>query len=59
MITVPATTAEATRSGGPPVVDLLVAATAEAWGLTILHVDAELDTIARVVDVHTIRADKA
>ena len=44
---------------GPSVVDLLVAATAEAWGLTILHVDADFDTIARVVDVHAIRADKA
>ena len=44
---------------GPSVVDLLVAATAEAWGLTILHADADFDTIARVVDVHAIRADKA
>jgi predicted nucleic acid-binding protein len=44
---------------GPSVADLLVAATAEAWGLTILHVDADFDTIARVVDVHAIRADKA
>jgi predicted nucleic acid-binding protein len=43
----------------PSVVDLLVAATAEAWGLTILHVDADFDTIARVADVAAIRADKA
>jgi len=41
------------------VVDLLVAATAEAWGLTILHVDADFDTIARVADVAAIRANKA
>lgn len=26
---------------GPSVVDLLVAATAQAWGLTVLHVDAD------------------
>jgi predicted nucleic acid-binding protein len=44
---------------GPSLVDLLVAATAEAWGLTILHVDADFDTIAKVVDIHTVRADKA
>jgi predicted nucleic acid-binding protein len=47
------------QNRGPSVVDLLVAATAEAWGLTILHVDADFDTIARVVDVHAVRADKA
>ena len=29
-----------------------------AWGLTILHVDADFDTIAGVADVHTVRADK-
>jgi hypothetical protein len=50
---------ELSRHRGPSVVDLLVAATAEAWGLTILHVDADFDTIARVADVHAIRADKA
>lgn len=43
---------------GPSVADLLVAATAEAWGLTVLHVDADFDTIARVVRVHVRRADK-
>lgn len=43
---------------GPSVVDLLVAATAEAWGLTVLHVDADFDTIARVTSVRTVRADQ-
>lgn len=43
---------------GPSVVDLLVAATAEAWGLTVLHVDADFDTIARVAPVQVRRADK-
>jgi predicted nucleic acid-binding protein len=43
---------------GPSVVDLLVAATAEAWGLTILHVDADFAIIGRLVGVQTIRADK-
>jgi len=43
---------------GPSVVDLLVAATAEAWGLTVLHVDADFDTIARVVPLQVRRADK-
>jgi predicted nucleic acid-binding protein len=43
---------------GPSVADLLVAATAEAWGLTVLHVDADFDTIARVVDIRVRRADK-
>jgi predicted nucleic acid-binding protein len=43
---------------GPSVVDLLVAATADAWGLTVLHVDADFDTIARVVPVQVRRADR-
>jgi predicted nucleic acid-binding protein len=43
---------------GPSVVDLLVAATAEAWGLTVLHVDADFETIARVTSVRALRADK-
>jgi predicted nucleic acid-binding protein len=43
---------------GPSVVDLLVAATAEAWGLTVLHVDSDFDTIARVVPIQVRRADK-
>jgi predicted nucleic acid-binding protein len=43
---------------GPSVVDLLVAATAEAWGLTLLHVDADFETIAWVTSLHTLRADK-
>lgn len=43
---------------GPSVVDLLVAATADAWGLTVLHVDADFETIARVTTVRTVRADK-
>ena len=43
---------------GPSVVDLLVAATADAWGLTVLHVNADFDTIARVVPVQARRADR-
>ena len=43
---------------GPSVVDLLVAATAEAWGLTVLHVDADFETIARVAPVQLQRADR-
>jgi len=43
---------------GPSVADLLVAATAEAWGLTVLHVDADFDAIARVVPIQVRRADK-
>lgn len=43
---------------GPSVVDLLVAATADAWDLTILHVDADFDTISRVVPLHVQRADQ-
>jgi predicted nucleic acid-binding protein len=43
---------------GPSIVDLLVAATAEAWGLTVLHVDADFDTIARVAPVQVRRADR-
>jgi predicted nucleic acid-binding protein len=42
---------------GPSVVDLLVAATADAWGLTVLHVDADFETIARVAAVRVQRAD--
>jgi predicted nucleic acid-binding protein len=40
------------------VVDLLVAATAEAWDLTVLHVDADFEAIARVAPVRTRRADR-
>jgi predicted nucleic acid-binding protein len=43
---------------GPSVVDLLVAATAEAWDLTVLHVDAHFEAIARVAPVRTRRADR-
>jgi predicted nucleic acid-binding protein len=43
---------------GPSVVDLLVAATADAWGLTILHIDADFDAIARVASVRVQRADR-
>ena len=42
---------------GPSVVDLLVAATADAWDLTVLHVDADFDTIASVTGLRTQRAD--
>ena len=43
---------------GPSVVDLLVAATADAWGLTVLHADADFDTIARATGVRVRRADR-
>jgi predicted nucleic acid-binding protein len=43
----------------PSVVDLLVAATADAWGLTVLHVDADFDTIARVTTIRVQRADRS
>ncbi len=43
---------------GPSVVDLLVAATADAWGLTLLHVDSDFETIARVTSLRARRADK-
>jgi predicted nucleic acid-binding protein len=43
---------------GPSVVDLLVAATAHAWGLTVLHVDSDFDTMAGVIDLRTQRADR-
>jgi predicted nucleic acid-binding protein len=47
------------RHRGPSVADLLVAATAEAWDLTILHVDSDFDTIAGVTNIRTQRADHA
>jgi predicted nucleic acid-binding protein len=43
---------------GPSVVDLLVAATANAWDLTVLHVDADFETVATVTSLRTQRADK-
>ncbi len=43
---------------GPSVVDLLVAATAQAWDLTVLHLDADFDTIARVTGIRVQRADR-
>jgi predicted nucleic acid-binding protein len=46
------------KHNGPSVVDLLVAATADAWGLIVLHVDADFDTIASVTDIRTQRADR-
>jgi predicted nucleic acid-binding protein len=49
---------DAGQHHGPSVVDLLVAATADAWGLTVLHVDADFETIARVNDLSQVRADK-
>jgi predicted nucleic acid-binding protein len=49
---------DASQHRGPSVVDLLIAATAEAWGLTVLHVDADFDTIARVTGLSAQRADQ-
>jgi predicted nucleic acid-binding protein len=46
------------RHKGPSVVDLLVAATAQAWGLTVLHLDADFDTIAGVTGIRVQRADR-
>ena len=45
------------RHHGPSVVDLLVAGTAQAWNLTVLHVDADFETIATVTELRTQRAD--
>jgi predicted nucleic acid-binding protein len=42
----------------PSVVALLVAATAQAWDLTVLHVDADFETLAGVASIRTQRADK-
>lgn len=42
---------------GPSIADLLVAATADAWDLVVLHVDRDFDTIAGVTNVKTQRAD--
>lgn len=47
---------DASQHRGPSVVDLLVAATAQAWRLTVLHVDADFDTISRVTGLSTQRA---
>lgn len=49
---------EASQHRGPSTVDLLVAATAQAWDLTVLHVDADFETIARVTGLSTQRADQ-
>jgi predicted nucleic acid-binding protein len=35
-----------------------VAATAAAWGLAVLHVDADFEIIGRVLPIRTVRADK-
>jgi predicted nucleic acid-binding protein len=43
---------------GPSIVDLLVAGTADAWGLTVLHVDNDFDSIARVAGIRATRADR-
>jgi predicted nucleic acid-binding protein len=48
----------ASQHRGPSVVDLLVAATAQAWRLTVLHVDADFDTISRVTGLPAQRADR-
>jgi Zn-dependent protease with chaperone function len=45
------------RHSGPSVADLLVAGTAQAWNLTVLHVDADFETIATVTELRTQRAD--
>ena len=34
-----------------------VAGTAQAWNLTVLHVDADFETIATVTELRTQRAD--
>jgi predicted nucleic acid-binding protein len=40
--------ADRSRHRGPAPVDLLVAATAQAYGVTLLHYDRHFDAIARV-----------
>jgi hypothetical protein len=49
---------DASQHRGPSVVDLLVAATAQAWRLTVLHVDNDFETISRVTGLRTQRADQ-
>ena len=42
---------------GPSIPDLIIAATAEFTGLTILHVDKDFDTISALTGQPTIRLD--
>lgn len=44
---------------GPSIPDLLIAATAELAGLTVLHVDKDFDTIASVTGQRAVRLDVA
>jgi predicted nucleic acid-binding protein len=46
------------RHGGPSVIDLPVAGTAQAWHLTVVHVDSDFEAIATVTQFRTQRADK-
>jgi predicted nucleic acid-binding protein len=48
---------KASQHRGVSVVDLLVAATAQAYRLTVLHVDADFETIARATGVPAQWAD--
>lgn len=43
---------------GPSLADLLVASTAETWGLTVLHVDEDFTAMARVTNMDAVRADR-
>lgn len=43
---------------GPSIPDLLVAATAEQHGLTVVHLDADFDTLAKACGISTVRADR-
>jgi hypothetical protein len=49
---------DASQHRGLSVVDLLVAATAQAFRLTVLHVDKDFEAIARVTGLPTQRADQ-
>jgi predicted nucleic acid-binding protein len=45
--TAQAALAERSQHRGPPAIDLLIAATAEVYGATVLHYDRHFDAIAR------------
>lgn len=43
---------------GLSVLDLLIAATAQAYGLTVLHVDPDFETVSRITGLRQQRADR-
>lgn len=47
--------ADRCQHGGPSIPDLIIAATAELSGFTILHVDKDFDTITAITGQPTVR----